>query len=85
MKHRKLRKNLLAASLGACLMAMLPVSQAFANDGALIGRVSNVGAGSTVTVRNLATGLERSVAVDAAGNYRFPFLPVGDYLSLIHI
>ncbi len=79
MKHRQLRKNILAASLGACLISLIPAANVYANDGALVGRVANASAGSSVTVRNLATGLERTVTVDAAGNYRFPFLPVGDY------
>lgn len=83
MKQNKLRKNVLTAALGACLLGLLPSGAALANDGALVGRISTESAGSaagaTVTARNLATGLERTVTADASGNYRFPFLPVGDY------
>src|SRR6266699_6722402 len=36
--------------------------------------------GATLTVRNSATGLVRTVVSDASdGSYRFPVLPVGNY------
>src|SRR2546430_16286021 len=35
--------------------------------------------GATVTVRNVDTGLTRSVPTGEAGAYRFPALPVGPY------
>jgi len=83
MKQNKFRKNVLTAALGACLLGLLQTGSVLANDGALVGRISMESAGSSsgasVTARNLATGLERTVTADASGNYRFPFLPVGDY------
>jgi hypothetical protein len=35
--------------------------------------------GATVTATNLATGLQRTVTTDAAGTYRIPLLPPGEY------
>src|SRR5574343_275250 len=75
---KALRKNILSAALGGCLLSLLPVSATLAasNDGALIGRTAS---GTTVVATNLENGLERSVMADETGNYRFPFLPVGTY------
>jgi hypothetical protein len=36
-------------------------------------------AGAKVTVRNVATGIERTIQSDSAGNYQAPALPVGTY------
>src|SRR5690606_1558525 len=44
--------------------------------GAVAGRAE---AGAQVTVTNAATGLTRTVTVDANGNYRLSQLPIGDY------
>ena len=81
MVRNNFTKNTLATALGACILSMLPINGAFAasNDGALIGRLTAPIAGSAVTAKNLDTGLERTVTADAQGNFRFPFLPVGDY------
>ena len=35
--------------------------------------------GSTVTIRNVGTGMTRKVAADEQGRYRVPQLPLGDY------
>ena len=57
-------------------MAMQPVLAAN-NDGSLVGRCR--GRFGKITVRNPDTGFTRTVKADADGNYRFPFLPVGNY------
>ena len=79
---RPTRKRLTLA-LAACLAAFAAPAAFAANDGALVGRVTGENgapvANATVTVRNPATGLERSVGTNADGEYRFPFLPVGSY------
>jgi hypothetical protein len=46
-------------------------------DGALAGRTAP---GAEVTVRDEGTGLTRTVTAGADGSYRFPFLPVGQYI-----
>src|SRR3546814_12729478 len=44
--------------------------------GSIAGRAA---AGSEVTITNPDTGFSRSVTADADGNYRFSFVPVGNY------
>lgn len=53
-------------------------SSAFAanTDGTIVGRTKS---GATVTARDPATGLTRTVTADAEGNFRLPYLPVGRY------
>ena len=76
--HRlALRKNALGLALGTCLSILaLPLAQAANADGSVVGRTR---AGATVTVVSPDTGFTRTVTADANGNYRFPFLPVGNY------
>lgn len=78
MSSQKWRKSGLCVAMGICLASMASWQPAFAanNDGSLAGRVA---AGSEVTVHNADTGFTRTVRADAEGNYRFPFLPVGNY------
>ncbi len=69
---------------GACLLLAVPAAaQTQSNAADLQGVVSDpTGArvpGATVTVRNLATNLERSTTSDAAGVYRVLALPPGRY------
>lgn len=73
---KRLKKATLCVALGACLGAMAPVAFAQNVTGAVAGRAS---AGDQVTITNPATGLSRSVTVDADGSYRVSQLPVGDY------
>ena len=74
---RALRKTALGMALGACLaMLAMPPALAANNDGSVVGRTTS---GATVTITNPATGFTRSVTADSEGNYRFPFLPVGEY------
>ncbi len=63
-------------ALGLALIA-LSSAQAGNDDGSVVGRTV---AGALVTVVSATTGLTRSVSADAQGNYRFPFLPVGEYV-----
>ncbi|MHB1057403.1 MAG: TonB-dependent receptor [Rhodanobacter sp.] len=74
---RTLRRTVLCMALGLGL-ASLAVPAAFAgnNDGSVVGHTQ---AGAVVTVVNPGTGLTRTITADANGNYRFPFLPVGQY------
>lgn len=73
-------------ALSVSLLATLPPPLAVAagGDGSLIGRLSTAENSPTqgieVTARNPGTGFSRTVSADAAGFYRFPFLPVGRYL-----
>ncbi len=75
-KH--IRKSVLAGAI--CAALALP---AMANDGNIIGKsVSTAGkvlSDVEITIKNLTTGLTRTVKSDAQGNYRFPVLPAGKY------
>jgi len=46
------------------------------NDGSVVGHAQP---GAVITAVNPETGLVRTVTADARGNYRFPFLPIGNY------
>lgn len=74
MSSQKLRKSVLCVAMGLCLSSM--AQMALAQDGAVVGQSE---AGAQITVRNPATGFIRTVTAGADGNYRFPFLPVGEY------
>jgi hypothetical protein len=75
---KRVRKSALCVAMGLCLSSGLLWQPAFAanTDGSLVGQTAP---GAQVTVRNPQTGFTRTVKADAEGNYRFPFLPVGDY------
>ncbi len=76
-RNRVLRKSALCLAMGISLSLMLPVSAHAANtDGSVVGRTA---AGAVVTIVSPATGFTRTVTADSSGNYRFPFLPVGEY------
>jgi hypothetical protein len=66
-------KTVLAMAIGLGLSTQ---AMAGNNDGAVVGHTQ---ANATVTVTNPATGLTRTIVADEHGNYRFPFLPVGQY------
>src|SRR5688572_28410428 len=76
----------LKIALGLSLATTLPLQTASAasGDGSLVGRITSAGdtslEGVEVTVRNPETGFSRTVGADADGNYRFAFLPVGNYI-----
>jgi hypothetical protein len=69
-------------SLGVALL--LPVALAAqAVTGTILGTITDstgaVMPGATVTLRNLGTGLTRTMTTDAAGEYTAPSLPTGKY------
>ncbi|HVR82100.1 MAG TPA: carboxypeptidase regulatory-like domain-containing protein [Luteimonas sp.] len=78
MNSKTLRKTVLFMALGVCLSTLVPAQYAYAanTDGSLVGQTV---AGAEVTVRNPETNFTRTITADADGNYRFPFLPVGNY------
>lgn len=88
MNKRHLRPSLLALAITASLSMGLNTALAANNDGAIRGTVSLADRGSTsgVTLRveNPATGFSRTLAADADGNFRFPYLPVGRYRISAH-
>src|SRR5213596_278118 len=67
----------------AVLLLVIGAAPLFAQSTAtIVGVVRDSGGvlpGATVTVRNVDTGLTRSVPTGEAGAYRFPALPVGPY------
>ena len=83
MNNRALRTAIYLA-LGMSMAGVMPHTALAASDGSLVGRLTDGEAkplaNAEVTVRNPQTGFSRTVAADADGYYRFPFLPVGDYV-----
>ena len=84
MNNKALRTAIyLALGLSMAATAPLHTAQA-ASDGSLVGRLTDSASkplpDAEVTVRNPQTGFSRTVKVDADGYYRFPFLPVGEYV-----
>lgn len=75
---RKIRRSALTAMVSACLLSMAVVEPTLAQSvtGAVAGRGEP---GTEVTVSNPATGLTRSVTVNADGSYRIGQLPPGNY------
>lgn len=77
MNSRTLHRTALCIAMGMCLSS-LAIAPALAQSatGAVAGRAD---AGAQVTVTSAATGLTRTVTVNADGSYRLSQLPVGDY------
>ncbi|MGN2245405.1 TonB-dependent receptor domain-containing protein [Frateuria sp. GZRR35] len=72
-----MRRTVLGTALGLALVAFgAPSAQAANTDGTVAGHTQ---AGATVTVTSPDTGFTRSVVADDEGNYRLPYLPVGQY------
>ncbi|MGN2252958.1 carboxypeptidase regulatory-like domain-containing protein [Frateuria sp. GZRe12] len=72
-----MRRTVLGTALGLALAAFgAPPAHAANTDGTVAGHTQ---AGATVTVTSPDTGLTRSVVADDEGNYRLPYLPVGQY------
>lgn len=80
---RKLNKSFAAVAVAAAL-GMSSAAYASNNGGTLKGVVvdstSQAVSGATITIKNSKTGFSRSVTADADGKYRFPALPVGQYV-----
>ncbi|KZC17761.1 TonB-dependent receptor [Rhodanobacter sp. FW510-R12] len=74
---RILHRTALSMALGLGLVTLaVPAAYAGNNDGSVVGRAQP---GAVITAASPATGLTRTITADQRGNYRFPFLPVGDY------
>jgi hypothetical protein len=78
--------RLLRPLFAVCALALAPAlafAQAQATTGVIEGTVSDPSgaavSGASVTVRNTATNLERSLATDADGRFRALLLPLGPY------
>src|SRR5438309_5305054 len=71
----------LGAILGVLLFSLSLFSQV--NTGTISGVVQDSSgaliSGATVTIRNVDTGISRTVTSDDAGRYAVPVLPVGNY------
>ena len=77
MVSRTFRRTMLCVALGMGLASMAtPPVQAGNNDGTVVGHTE---AGAVVTISSAQTGFTRSVTADDKGNYRIPFLAIGDY------
>ncbi|MBI4458891.1 MAG: TonB-dependent receptor, partial [Acidobacteria bacterium] len=78
MRYQQLLKILVV-----CLLAGQTVALAQVTTGTILGTVADpTGAvipGSTITIRNVETGITRTVATDAGGRYRVQQLGLGDY------
>lgn len=73
---RSLRRSALTVALGLCFVSGV---QAQSNASGAIFGVAPVDQGSSVVIRNIDTGLERSIPVDRNGRYRATSLPTGRY------
>ncbi len=83
LSKKRIWTFLLCSSLAVQSMAGLAWGQASSTAGAIGGTITDqAGAlisGATVKVRNVDTGLERSLKTSEGGNFRFPTLSVGNY------
>src|SRR5712692_8253889 len=86
----KEKKSMRVRTILACLaLAFLaaPTVTAQTFRGTILGTVTDpsgaVVSGAKVTVRNVATGLERTTATSADGSYSVPELPIGSYTVTI--
>lgn len=73
------RALILAFGTGLGAMAFNPVAMAQSNASATIFGTVQAGSATTVVLRNVATGLSRTVNIDAAGSFRATALPDGRY------
>jgi hypothetical protein len=70
-------------SLALCSPLLLPAASAQVTSGTILGTVSDqsgaVISGVTITIKNVDTGITRTIETDSDGRYRMPALPVGRY------
>jgi hypothetical protein len=75
-----------AAALLACCAALAPAQVTTAD---IVGTVKDASGGvlpgATVTIKNLGTGVERSMPTNEVGNYAFTLLPIGTYSVKIEL
>ena len=66
-----------------CLLLWGGIAASQVTTGTILGTVSDssgaVVPGSTITIRNVETGISRTLTADAAGRYVAPQLPLGNY------
>jgi Carboxypeptidase regulatory-like domain/TonB dependent receptor len=83
MRSHSLATSFLAGMLAICALSVTWPRAQGQSMAALQGRVVDpngaVVAGANITVRNLATGLERATKTDSEGNYQVAALPIGTY------
>jgi hypothetical protein len=83
MSHRRIRLlscGALAALVVLALWAPALQAQSTATfQGTVLDPQGAAVGGAKVTVRNLATGLERTAETDSSGNFSIPALPAGNY------
>ena len=82
-KARNSRPKLTALLAAAAFMAAAGIARAQTFRGAIVGTVIDQSQapvpGAQVTVKNQATGLQRTTTTDDAGNYDVRELPIGVY------
>lgn len=71
-----LKRKALTVALGVCFAGSIHAQSNIT--GTIFGQVP-AGAGNTVLVENLDTGLKRTIAIDSAGRYQATALPNGRY------
>src|SRR5262245_25912248 len=72
--------NLLSSTLLLMLLALSAAAQSTATlQGTIVDAAGGVLVGAKVTIRNQATGLERTAQTDLSGIYQIAALPVGLY------
>ena len=78
MQGRKLFQAVLV-----CILGFAGISLAQVTTGTIFGTITDatgaVVPGATISVRNVDTGISRTVQTDAAGRYRAPQLALGNY------
>lgn len=76
-------KELFLAVMMVTLISTAAFAQSGATGGVIEGTVTDpsgaVVPNATITAKNVSTGLARTTSTDAAGYYRIPALPVGEY------
>ncbi len=73
--NHRLSRSVLSVALGLCLASAVHGQSV---TGSIFGSAP-AQEGTTVVVKNLETGLTRTLPVDSSGRYRVPSLPVGRY------
>ncbi len=85
LTNLKIRRAILGAALGACLVSAAGWNRLFAQGttATILGTVTDMSGaavpGATVAVKNTGTGLSQTIATDPDGRYRVPDLGVGSY------
>src|SRR5664279_1362734 len=82
-QENRMNRRFATLTLSALACAMVASAQTSSTAGGIRGALKDKGgkavASATVLLRNLETGLTRTVITDAQGEYRIGLLPVGNY------